>query len=126
MLGLAQTNDLVRLNPERRARLARAHRDGHDQPGGRVRPDGLHGGMHRRARGQPVVHQDHDPPPNPRRGPTGAEQRLAAPRLLLLDPRDGGGIGLGDAELADHIPVQEAPAVSRHRADRELGGLRRA
>ena len=82
--------------------------------------------MHRRARGQPVVHQDHDPPPNPRRGPAGAEQRLAAPRLPLLDPRDGGGIGLGDAELADHIPVQEAPAVSRHRADRELGGLRRA
>ena len=56
----------------------------------------------------------------------GAEKRLTAPRLPLLSSHDRGDIGLGEAELADHILVQKTRAVGRHRADRELGGMRRA
>lgn len=89
-------------------------------------PHGADGGAHRRAGRQAVVHQNHDPAGDARRGLLAPQIGLAPPRFRPLGRGHSLDVGLGDAEGGDDVIVQKPPAVRCDRADRQLGRNRRA
>ena len=77
------------------------------------------------ASGKPVVHQDHDPPPNLGFGPISSQEAQASLYLLRLLPYGTLDVLFGDLQSLHGTFVEYAHSALRHRPDAELLAPRR-
>ena len=89
-------------------------------------PHGLHGGAHRGAGGEPVVHQNHGAPLDEHQRTALPVQLLASIELTHLHPRHGfEGVGRRPIPGHDFI-VEHLHPAARNRAHCQLGVARHA
>ena len=116
---VAQTTSSTSAPSSAAGRLGR-RRHGDDDAGRPEAAQGLDGGPHARARGQPVVDEDHRSGGHSRRGPIAAVRALPPHKLAAL------AVGhtlddLGrDAQAAHHVIVDHDDAAAGDRAHRDL------
>ena len=112
--------------PQPIARLARRDRHGDDQARRAAGGEGAAGGLHRGARGEPVVHDDRDAAVDGHAGPAAA---IGGQPPIQFGPFPRGGaidVGRAEAEAAQHVLVDERHAVLRDGADGQLRLIGRA
>ena len=123
---LKRTDQLVGQRVDRGAGVRRADGNGDHEPRRTGRPHGSHGGAHRGAGGQAVVHDDHGPPGQLR------ALTIPAQAALPLDQLAPGDLGApldllaADAEVPDDLLVEHAQSTRRDGSDGQLVVVRRA